>query len=344
MQYSITIKAEKREVKMIVLLKSYRGNIADLYTSGSIVVVDNKGNIIYSAGDPDEIAFPRSSAKLMQALVPLSLGAKEKFGLMPQEISQICASHSGEDFHIETVKGILHKIGLDESYLKCGAHYPFKSEIELRMKINNEKPRDIHNNCSGKHSGMLMASILMNASTDDYYRLEHPVQKKITAMIEKICDYTIPEKNISVDGCGVPVHSLPLYNYAFGMARFADYENLPDGLSVYAKDIIDAITAHSEYMSGTDRIDHLLIKKYPGRIIVKSGANGYFGGLLPDKKYGIAIKMYNGDSNNRNIVLIHLLKKLNIIPEADYAYFDGIADKTIRNHRGEKAGEVVPQF
>lgn len=329
---------------MEVLLKSYRGNIADLYTSGSIVVVDNKGKIIYSAGCPEEIAFPRSSAKLMQAMVPLSLGAKEKFNLTPQEISQICASHSGEDFHIETVKGILHKIGLDESCLKCGAHYPFKSEIELRMKIHNEKPRDIHNNCSGKHSGMLMAAVLMNSSIDDYYKPQHPVQKKITAMIEKICDCKIPEENISVDGCGVPVHSLPLYNYAFGMARFADYENLPDDLSVCAKDIIGAITAHSEYMSGTDRIDHLLIKKYPGRLIVKSGANGYFGGLLPDKKYGIAIKIYNGDSNSRNIVLIHLLKKLNIISEVDYAYFDTIADKTIKNHRGEKVGEIVPQF
>lgn len=329
---------------MEILLKSYRGQIEDLYTFGSIAVVDNKGNIVFSIGNPQEIAFPRSSAKLMQALVPLSLGAKEQFNFTPQEISQICASHSGEDFHIKTVQGILHKIGLDETYLKCGHHYPFKSEIELRMKTNNEKPRDIHNNCSGKHAGMLTAAVLMNTSLDDYYKPHHPVQKKITETIEKICNCKIADKNISVDGCGVPVHSMPLYNYAFGMARFADYENLTEEFSVHAKTIIDSSTAHSEYMSGTDRLDHFLIKKYPGRLIVKSGANGFFGGLLPDKKYGIAIKTYDGISSTRNIAFIHLLKKLGVIEEKDYEYFDGIADKIIRNHRGEKAGKVVPQF
>lgn len=329
---------------MEILLKSYRGKIEDLYTFGSIAVVDKDGKIVYSAGDPKEVSFPRSSAKLIQAMVPLSLGAKEKFNLSHEEIAQICASHSGEDFHIKTVTGILKKIGLDERALKCGPHYPFKPEVELRMKVNNEKPRDIHNNCSGKHSGMLAAAVLMKASTDDYYKPQHPVQQKIREMIELICDYKIPDDNISVDGCGVPVHSLPLYNFAFGMARMADYKNLPQNLSTHAKDIIDSITACSEYTSGTDRIDHLLVKKYPGKLVVKSGANGYFGGLLPDKKYGIAVKTYDGISKTRDIVLVHLLKKLGVIDKADYEYFDNLADKNIKNHRGEIAGEVVPQF
>lgn len=329
---------------MEILLKTYRGDIEDLYTYGSIVVVDCNGKIVYSCGDPKEIAFPRSSTKLFQAMVPLSLGAKEKFDLTAQEIAQICASHSGEDFHIKTVCGILQKLGLDESYLKCGAHYPFKQDIELKMKIKGEKPRNIHNNCSGKHAGMLMAAVLMNVSLDNYYMLQHPVQKKIKEMIETLCVCKIPDKNISVDGCGVPVHALQLYNYAYGMARLADYKNLHGALPVYAKDIIDSITAYSEYTSGSDRLDHLLIKKYPGRLIVKSGANGYFGGLLPDKKYGIAIKTYDGVVGMRNIVLVHLLKKLGIIEESDYAYFDKIADTVIKNHRGETVGEIIPQM
>lgn len=329
---------------MEILLKTYRGTIEDLYTYGSIVVVDCNGRIIYAIGDPKEIAFPRSSTKLFQAMVPLMLGAKEKFDLTLQEIAQICASHSGEDFHIKTVSAILQKIGLNESSLKCGAHYPFKQDIELKMKITGEKPRAIHNNCSGKHAGMLMAAVLMNVSLDDYYTLNHPVQKKITEMIETLCMCRIPNEQISVDGCGVPVHALPLYNYAYGMARMADYKNLPDGLSVCAKDIIHSITEYSEYTSGSDRLDHLLIKKYKGKLIVKSGANGYFGGLLPDKKYGIAIKTYDGVVSTRNIILVHLLKQLGIIEKSDFEYFDKIADKTVTNHRGEKVGEIIPQM
>jgi len=87
-----------------------------------------------------------------------------------------------------------------------------------------------------------------------------------------------------------------------------------------------------------------LVKKYPEKLVVKSGANGYFGGLLPDKKYGIAVKTYDGISKTRDIVLVHLLKKLGVIDKADYEYFDNLADKNIKNHRGETAGEVVPQF
>lgn len=327
-----------------LLLKTYRGKIEDLYTFGSIVVVDKEGNIVFSNGNPNEISFPRSSAKLMQAMVPLSLGAKEKFNLTSKEIAQICASHSGEDFHIKTVSGILNKIGLDESYLKCGAHYPFKEEVKLNMIKRDEKPRQIHNNCSGKHTGMLMSAVILNESLDDYYKINHPVQKLITKMISELCEYNITGNNISIDGCGVPVHALPLYNYALGMAKLADYSNLPEELSNCAKNIIDSVTEYSEYTSGTDRIDHLLIKKHKGELIVKSGANGYFGGLLPNKKYGFAIKTYDGIAETRNVILIHLLKKLGVIKKEEYEYYDKIADKNIKNHRKEKVGEIIPQF
>lgn len=332
------------EDKIDLLLKIYRGKLEDLYTFGSLVVVDKDGKIIFSKGNPNEINFPRSSAKLMQAMVPLSLGAVEKFNLSPKEVAQICASHSGEDFHIKTVSGILEKIGLDESYLKCGPHYPFKKDVTENMIKNNEKPRDIHNNCSGKHSGMLMSAIILNESLDDYYKIDHPVQKLITEMISNLCEFNISRDYISVDGCGVPVHALPLYNFAHGMAKLSDYENLPDNLSNYAKEIIEDIGENSIYTSGSDRIDHLLIEKHKGELIVKSGANGFFGGLLPDKKYGFAIKTYDGNSDTRNVILIHLLKILGVIKKDEYDYYDKIADKTIRNHRGEKVGEIIPQF
>ena len=93
----------------------------------------------------------------------------------------------------------------------------------------------------------------------------------------------IPREHISVDGCGVPVHAMTMREFAHGMARLSDYENL-EGYEEAAKDIIHAITNNSKYTSGSDRIDHKLISKYPGKIIVKSGANGYFGGFLPDRK------------------------------------------------------------
>ncbi|WP_300408602.1 asparaginase [Lagierella sp.] len=321
------------------LATTTRGQIEDLYTFGNVILVDENKTTVYEKGNGDEISFPRSSAKLMQALTPLSLGAKEKFNLSKEEIAIICASHSGEDFHIKTIRKLLKKTNLEESSLKCGPHYPFKEDVAERMKKEGISPLDIHNNCSGKHTGMLLACRIMGWSLEDYYKIDHPVQKLIIKNIERVCQCEIPLSHISVDGCGVPVHAMSMRDFAYGMARMADYENL-EGFEGASKDIIEAITLNSKYTSGSDRIDHYLISRYPGKIIVKSGANGYFGGLLPDRKYGFAIKTYDGKGVMRNLILIELLKKLEVIPKKDYDYFDNLFTKEIKNHRNEIVGEV----
>ncbi|MDO5725874.1 MAG: asparaginase [Tissierellia bacterium] len=323
------------------LITTLRGDIEDLYTFGIIVVSDSSGKIIYHKGDCDKIAYPRSSFKLMQAMTPLSLNAKELFNLNEKEIAIISASHSGEDFHIETVLNLLEKINLDESYLKCGAHYPFKEEVSLKMKLEGIECTDIHNNCSGKHVGMLMSAKILNAPLNNYYELKNPVQQKIRDILETICETKIPDSSISVDGCGVPVHALSMRAFAHGMAKMADFQKLPDELAIHAKEITNAITKYPQYASGTDRIDYKIISKYPKDIIVKSGANGYFGGYLPKQKLGFAIKTFDGITDTRNIILVELLKKLDIIKESDYDYFDEIAPKDIKNHRKEKVGKHI---
>lgn len=324
---------------MKLLLKTTRGLIDDLYTFGSIVVVDSKGKIVKEWGDAEEVAFPRSSAKLFQALLALKLGAVEKFNLNEKEISQMCASHSGEDFHVTTVKSMLEKSNLDESHLKCGSHYPLDKDIEDKMRISGEKPRDIHNNCSGKHAGMLIASKIMGASLDNYFMENHPVQKEIVKILSDICEFDIKDDYISIDGCGLPVHAMPLYNYALGMAKFSDYNYLDDEYRNHARTIIESIIKYPKYMSGTKRIDNIIISKYPGKVIVKSGSNGFIGGLLLDDNLGFCIKTYDGIEINRDIILVELLKKLGLIKNEDYEYFDNILDRYVKNHRKEIVGK-----
>ncbi len=326
------------------LLITKRGEIEDLYTFGTVVVVNSEGKVIYSKGNPTEIAFSRSSEKLMQGLIPLMLKGDVVYNLSDKEISTICSSHSGESFHIDTVSNILKKIGLDESYLKCGAHYPFKMDIELEMKKHSIEPKQIHNNCSGKHAGMLMSTKLLGATIEDYYELGHPVQEKIRETVSLICDFDIKDKYIAIDGCGVPVHATPIYNFAYGMARMTDEKTLPIEIYENAEKIIRSITKYPAYTSGSDRIDYNIIRKYPGKIIVKSGANGFFGGLLPKEKLGFGIKVYDGGSEKRNIILIALLKKLGIIEESDYEFFNDLADTSIKNHRGEVVGEIISKL
>ncbi|MDO5718979.1 MAG: asparaginase [Tissierellia bacterium] len=325
---------------MEVLAKTYRGEVADLFTYGSLAVVDSDGNIVYKKGNPDEIAFARSSAKLMQAMVPIYNCCSE-YELSQKEIAQICASHSGEPFHIKTVRGILKKIGLDEKYLKCGAHYPFKPEVEREMKEKSIEPGDIHNNCSGKHAGMLMTSVFKGYSLDDYYKSDHPVQKEIRKMISRICDYPYEDILMGTDGCGVPVHALPIYKFAYGMARMGDEEKLDEELRSSAKKIKDAILKYPEYTSGTDRIDYFLISKNPGELVVKSGANGYYAGYFPNKKMGFALKTYDGNTEIRNLIVVALMKELGMIKREDEKFFDDLVKIDILNHRKEKVGETL---
>lgn len=163
---------------MEILVKTYRGPLEDLFHTGHIAVVDSQGKLLYSCGDPDRVCYARSSAKPIQALCVLESGAAEKFGLDDQDIALFCASHNGEPMHVEAVRRALAKAGLDEGYLQCGVHYPLYEPEADRMKAEGIEPRQIHCNCSGKHTGMLVTAAALGEELDSYYKPEHPVQRR----------------------------------------------------------------------------------------------------------------------------------------------------------------------
>ena len=323
---------------MEILVNTYRGNIVDLFTTGSVAVVDYKGKLLYSAGNPEQIAYMRSSAKLMQAMVPMTLGVCNAYNFTDMEIAQICASHSGEEIHVNTVRSILNKAGLDESYLQCGAHYPFKADITEKMKKNDEEALQIHNNCSGKHSGMLATVKYMNEDLATYYKVEHPHQKRILKMISEICEYPEEKIEIGLDGCGVPVHAMPLKDFAYGMARMSHPESLGEKLAPSAEKIMKSCLANPLNMSGSDRIDYKIMSKYPGRIVVKVGSNGYFTAAIPEMGIGVAVKVDDGKTQSDNIVLLETLRQIGFIPESDLEYFADDIKPMVYNHKKELAG------
>ena len=329
---------------MSILVSTWRNGVLDLFTTGTIAVTDAEGNLLYSHGDPNRIAYARSSAKLMQAMVPIMEGAYDHYGLSEAEIAQTCASHSGEAFHVQHVRSILEKIGLDESYLQCGAHYPFKKDVEEAMKARGEEALQVHNNCSGKHAGMLACAKFLGEDLASYYTTEHPHQKRITHAIAEICDYDEEKIILGLDGCGVPVHALPVERFAYGFARMCKPETLPEAYQKAADIVVRAVMNHSDVSSGSDRIDHKIMSRYPGQVVVKSGANGYFGGGIPGKGIGFAIKTDDGDSALRNIALVELLYQIGVIPEEDLEYFAPEHTALHYNHKGELASESRATF
>jgi len=111
--------------------------------------------VLFSLGDIDVPAYPRSSLKPIQALPMVESGAADAFGLGDEEIALACASHSGEPMHTDRVASWLARLGLGESDLACGPHPPRYEPVWEDMVRRGEKPSRIHNNCSGKHAGFL---------------------------------------------------------------------------------------------------------------------------------------------------------------------------------------------
>src|ERR1043166_6627194 len=129
------------------LVEIWRGPIIESRHSGHLIAVDRDGATITSLGSPDEVTYLRSSGKPFQALPVVASGAADRFGFTEREIAIACGSHNGEPIHVETVRSMLQKIGLDESALKCGAHEPYSVDVAREMIRQGEPARQIQNNC-----------------------------------------------------------------------------------------------------------------------------------------------------------------------------------------------------
>src|SRR5213595_1294110 len=138
-----------------LLVEVWRGPLVESRHRGHLVAVDGDGCVVAALGAPRTETYIRSSGKPFQAIPLVASGAADRFGFTEKEIAIACGSHNGETIHTETVAGMLKKIGLDASALKCGAHEPYSAEAAKRLRERGEEPTALHNNCSGKHAGML---------------------------------------------------------------------------------------------------------------------------------------------------------------------------------------------
>src|ERR1043165_878508 len=161
------------------LVEVKRGSITESRHRGHIVAVEPDGNIVASLGAPHNVTFLRSSAKPFQALPLLLTGAADHFGFTDREVALVCASHNGEPIHTELAASMLKKIGLGPEALKCGVHEPYSVQAAADLRARGEEPNVLHNNCSGKHTGMLAVALQLGAPIDSYENPSSPVQKAI---------------------------------------------------------------------------------------------------------------------------------------------------------------------
>jgi L-asparaginase II len=338
----------------IPLVETTRGGIVESIHFGALVAVDRSNRILASAGDPATVAFLRSSAKPFQALPFLESGGVEAFGLSDDEIALICASHSGSEQHISTLRRLQEKVGISEADLQCGVHSPYDPPTAEALLLHGEKPSPLHHNCSGKHTGMLAFARMNGWTTANYLDPSHPVQQRILAAFAEMCSLELDRIVLGTDGCSAPNFAVPLRNAALAYARLCDPSDLQPARQSACRTIVKAMWSNPEMVSGTGGFDTELMRACRGRILSKGGAEGYQAlGIPPDTLepgtlgLGIALKIADGDGSRRarSTVSMNVLERLNLLRKSDLnelAVWEPVTP--ILNQSGTRVGVIRPCF
>lgn len=321
-----------------ILVEQTRGTVVENRHRGAFVVVDATGKVIAAAGDVARPVFPRSAIKSMQALAMATSGALEEFGLTDEELALACASHHGEEVHVAGVAHFLAHLGMAPEALECGAHQPNNPVAREALRRAGQEPAPIHNNCSGKHSGMLAVAHALGVPPAGYVRREHPVQVEVRKAIEAVVGEKLSVDRCGLDGCSIPTWAAPLEAWARGFARMATGEGLSPDLGRAARRIFDAATTHPLLVAGTGHLDTLVMQAFGGRVMQKGGAEGVQCGAIRDKGWGYALKCDDGNMAASQVMVATLLLDLAEPDAAQRAVLERFATQTVRNVRGLDVG------
>jgi L-asparaginase II len=329
----------------VPLIEVMRGSHLEAIYRGAIAVVDARGQLVASAGDADLTTFLRSSAKPFQLLPLVESGGAFRLGYSERELAVMAASHNGEEFHVQAVTGILTRLGLDVSALQCGTHPPLYVPAARALENALQQPSPLHNNCSGKHSGMLAQCVDRKLPIVGYPDPQHPIQVTIKRTLAEMTDMSPDSIDVATDGCGVPTFAIPLARSALAFARLADPSGLSEPRRSALQRIASAMMAYPEMVAGTHRLDTDVMRVGKGRVVVKGGAEGYYGIGLLSLGWGVAIKMEDGDgARGRNAVVVETLRQLGALDDEGLAALSRYAAGPTKNHRGLIVGEVRPCF
>jgi L-asparaginase II len=318
------------------MVELWRGGLLESRHSGHAVICDAEGQIAESWGDPDAVIFPRSSCKMLQALPLIESGAAEVAGLTDAQLALACSSHQGAAIHRQMVADWLTAIGLSEPDLRCGSHEPFDRAERDRLILGHESPCQIHNNCSGKHTGFLTLTRHLKAGPD-YADLDHPVQRAVKAAFEEVTEEASP--GYGIDGCSAPNFATSVHGLARAMASFATASDAGDRRTRAMHRLTRAMAAHPDLVAGEGRACTELMQAMGGRVAIKTGAEGVFVAILPDRRLGIALKITDGASRASEAAIAALLVRLGVLA-ADHPATRKRLDAVQVNWRGIEAGIV----
>ncbi|MFL6212756.1 MAG: asparaginase, partial [Blastocatellia bacterium] len=298
----------------------------------------------------------RSTIKPIQALPIILSGAADHYQLTPRELAVACASHEGEAIHTETAARMLARVGLDESALRCGAHAPYDPETAKQLELSGQPFNQLHNNCSGKHAGMLVTAVHRGLEIEDYLAPTHPVQLDIIKALSRLGDLpeTLPT---AIDGCSAPTFGVTVRSLGVAAARLANaccdeasQIVLEPELAAAARRFVEAMIAYPEMVGGTkNRFDTDLMRAARGKLFAKVGAEAVYSvGVLPSARYprglGLSFKMEDGSYRGLAPAVVETLHQIGVLDEAETMQLTTYYRPVLENRRGLHVGDVRAIF
>ena len=312
-----------------------RGNEIESCHKVYAVALNEDGKIILSAGDLDYITCVRSALKPFQASAAILAGATEKAGFMSKEIALMCSSHNGEPVHVQIVIGMAKKLGMNLSHYECGIHAPSDKGAREEARKTNTIFTPFHNNCSGKHSGMLSLAKKLKVSPEGYTRINHPVQQTIFKQLTKLTEQNhFPH---GIDGCSAPTPFLSLKTIA------KLFQKLGSGIYPELTKTYKAMSKHPYLIGGKNRFDTDFNYSLKGRGTCKAGGEAIRGLFLETKKYGkigIAVKVLDGNQRAVEVATMAILNLLEVLKEDEKENLIKYETKPLYNHRKIHIGDI----
>ena len=297
-------------MKPQIMCEIWRGSYLESSHSGIAVICDKNGETSHQWGDPNTLILPRSSAKMMQALPLIISGAEKEYLIGEDFLALACASHNAAEIHLSRVLSWLSHLGLNESDLRCGSQPSKDPHVKKEMREKGQSPCQIHNNCSGKHTGFLSVSRHLKAGPE-YTDPDHPVQLMVMDVFQELTQNKVD--GIVMDGCSAPNPAIPLYSLAKAMSWFATAHKRDDQLSKAALKLRNAMVNYPELVAGERRACTNLMRACEKKAILKTGAEGVFVAILPELEKGIALKINDGGTRASECAIASILIQLGVL-------------------------------
>jgi L-asparaginase II len=319
-----------------------RGGYVESLHRIAACALDGEGSTLLSIGEPEAPVFMRSAAKPFIAAALVRAGVAQRFGWKPCEIAIVAGSHDGTEMHVAAVRSILAKAGVSEGALRCGAHVPYSAAAAERLERLGVRAQPVHNNCSGKHAGILALCAAMEVPAAGYTLGDHPAQKLILDFCARASDLRADQLMLAVDGCDIPAYAIALRRAALAVSRLATLRGLPEEDAAALRVVRDAMIACPEYVAGDGDFDTELMRAAPGAVVAKSGAEGVHATAAIDAGVGMVVKVADGASRAVPPAVVALLRERGLVGPQALARLKRYAEPVLCNRSGHAVGTLTP--